>query len=69
MTVYSGGEKGEEVTMPMEGNGYNYEAMEVGRRLREGRTESETMPLNESVAVMRTLDRLRAEWGQRYPME
>ena len=37
--------------------------------LREGRTESDTMPLDESLAVMRTLDRVRAAIGLRYPME
>jgi len=61
--------KPREVHRPYEGNGYNYEAVEVARCLREGRTESEIMPLDESVAVMETLDRIREPWGLRYPME
>jgi len=50
-------------------NGYNYEALEVGRCLREGRLESDTMPLDESLAVTKTLDAIRAQWGLRYPVE
>ncbi|HYI23837.1 MAG TPA: Gfo/Idh/MocA family oxidoreductase [Thermomicrobiales bacterium] len=52
-----------------EGNGYQYEAMEVGRCLREGLTESPVMPLDETLSIMETMDTLRAQWGVRYPME
>ncbi len=52
-----------------EGNGFNYEAAEVMACLRAGRTESDVMPLDESVAIMETLDRIRAQWGLKYPME
>ena len=62
--------KGDEVIdLPFAGNGYNYEAEEVGRCLREGKLESEVMPLEETLGVMRTLDRIRAAVGVRYPME
>ncbi|MCS4192134.1 hypothetical protein GGP50_000329 [Salinibacter ruber] len=37
--------------------------------LREGRTESPVMPLDESHALLRTMDALRAEWGVAYPQE
>ena len=60
---------GEVVNVPYEGNGYNYEAAEVGRCLREGETESDTMPLDETLAVMKTLTEIRAQWGLKYPME
>lgn len=60
----------EEVThLPFAGNGYNYEAAEVIACLRDGRTESATMPLDETLAIMRTLDAIRAQWGLRYPGE
>jgi hypothetical protein len=49
--------------------GYHYEAAEVMACLRAGRAESTTMPLDESIAVAETLDRLRASIGVRYPME
>ena len=52
-----------------EGNGYQYEAMEVARCLREGLLESPVMPLDESLQIMLTMDTLRAQWGVRYPME
>ncbi len=51
------------------GNGYQHEAIEVGRCLRAGLRESPVMPLTESVSIMATLDTLRAQWGIRYPME
>jgi predicted dehydrogenase len=43
---------------PLAGNGYGYEAAEVVRCLRAGLTESPLMPLDESLAVMATVDRL-----------
>jgi len=51
------------------GNGYAHEALEVQRCLREGRTESQIMPLDETVSIMRTMDRLRELWGVCYPGE
>lgn len=63
------GEDDEVLEFPYEGQGYQFEADEVMACLREGRTESAVMPLDESVQVMETLDRIRAEWGLRYPME
>jgi predicted dehydrogenase len=52
-----------------DGNGYQYEAIEVGRCLREGLLESPVMPLDESLSIMETMDTLRAQWGVKYPME
>jgi predicted dehydrogenase len=49
-----------------EGNGYQYEAMHVMACLREGRTESDIMPLDETLTLMRTLDAIRAQWGLHY---
>jgi predicted dehydrogenase len=51
------------------GNGYNYEAIEVNRCLREGLLESPIMPLDETHSIMQTLDEIRAQWGLRFPME
>ncbi len=52
-----------------EGNGYQYEAIEVGRCLRDGLLESPVMMLDESLTIMATMDTLRQQWGVRYPME
>jgi predicted dehydrogenase len=69
-TIYKAGQKdGETVEVPTDGNGFDYEADEVARCLRAGKTESDVMPLDESVGVMRTMDRLRELWGVKYPME
>jgi predicted dehydrogenase len=57
------------LVFPLRGNGYNYEAEEVMRCLREGRLESRDMPLDETLSIIRTLDRVRAPWGLRYPGE
>jgi predicted dehydrogenase len=59
----------EDCALPPLGNGYAHEAAEVARCVRAGLTESPIMPLDETIAIMRTLDALRAQWGLRYPME
>jgi predicted dehydrogenase len=63
------GKPPETLETPYEGNGYNYEAAEVGRCLREGRLESDIMPLDETRAIMAAMDTVRAQWGLKYPME
>lgn len=69
MTLSADGKPDELIDVPSPGNGYNYEAAEVGRCLRAGLTESATMPLDETLATMRALDEMRAQWGLRYPGE
>lgn len=59
----------ETVTPDYIGNGYNYEAEEVMTCLRAGRLESAVMPLDETLAIMQTLDAIRAPWGLVYPAE
>lgn len=49
------------------GNGYNYEAAAVGDYLRAGKTESDVISLDETLATMRTLDTIRAQWDLVYP--
>jgi len=63
------GDREEHFEHPHEGNGYNYEAAEVGRCLRAGKLEGEIMPLDETLAIMTTLDAIRAPWGLKYPGE
>jgi len=52
-----------------EGTGYNYEAAEAMRCLREGKLESDIMPLDESLSIMKTMDSVRNQWGLKYPGE
>jgi predicted dehydrogenase len=69
-TITRGGGKGTEtIEIKNEGTGFNYEAAHVADCLRQGKTESDILPLDESLAIMRTLDTLRAQFGVRYPME
>lgn len=51
------------------GQGYQFEAEEVMRRLRAGDLESPLMALDESLAIARTTDTLRRSWGVRFPGE
>lgn len=69
MTVEVFGKETTEITMPLTGNGYEYEAAEVARCLRAGLLESEVMPLDETLALMQTMDEIRRQWGLKYPME
>ena len=69
MTVERPGKNAEEIRMPFNGNGYNYEADEVHRCLRAGKLESDIMPLDETLSLMQTMDDIRAQWGMKYPME
>lgn len=61
--------KDTDIELPLTGNGYNYQAAEVARCLRAGLIESETMPLAETLAILQTMDSIRAQWGLKYPME
>jgi predicted dehydrogenase len=54
---------------PLHCNGYEYEAMEVNRCLREGKLESDIMPLQTTLDILEVMDSIRLQWGLRYPME
>jgi predicted dehydrogenase len=57
----------EVVEAPIEGWGYHFEAVEVGRCLRAGLGESPLVPLDSSVAVLSILDAVREQIGVHYP--
>ncbi|HOJ32064.1 MAG TPA: Gfo/Idh/MocA family oxidoreductase [Candidatus Hydrogenedentes bacterium] len=67
LTVY--GKEEQTLDIPFAGNGYNYEAEETMRCMQNGKLESDVMPLDETIAIMETMDKTRAQWGLRYPME
>jgi predicted dehydrogenase len=69
LTLATNGREPQIIDAPFQGNGYCHEAAEAMRCLRAGALESPVMPLDETVAVIETLDRVRAEWGLRYPQE
>lgn len=68
LTIYA---DGEELTIPcpVDGNGYNYEAEEVGRCIRSGKLESDIMPLDETLSIMEVMDQIRKQIGLRYPAD
>jgi predicted dehydrogenase len=53
-------------TFMFPGNGYQFELQEATRCVQSGALESKVMPLDDTLAVMRTIDRLRAHWAD-YP--
>jgi len=59
----------ETVEPPTEGKGFVHEVRVVGECLRAGQTESPTLSLDDTLAIMRTMDTLRSDWGIRYPGE
>ncbi|ASW55493.1 Gfo/Idh/MocA family protein [Plantactinospora sp. KBS50] len=50
-------------------NGFQYEIAEVARCVAQGRTESPTLPLADSIAVLEVIDGARRTLGVRYPAE
>jgi len=63
------GKKEETFDIPFESTGLNYQAQEVARCVREGKTESDIMPLDETIQIMETTDTIREQWGLVYPTE
>ncbi len=68
ITVHAGG-KVQTLDCTKTGNGYNYQAIEVMNCVRQGKLESDTMPLDETLAIIQTLDKIRQPWGLVYPQE
>ena len=64
--------RGEEVTEHAEevlGKGYVHEIVEVNRCLRAGLLESPLIPLDETVAILATMDTIRHQLGVQMPAE
>lgn len=53
--------------LPLDGNGYNYEAEEVERCIRNGEIESPGMTHRDSLDVMETMDEIRRQCGICFP--
>ena len=59
----------QELTFDYAARGLYYEAAEVARCLRSGELESPLMSHQDSLALIRTADRIRQQWPLVYPME
>ena len=64
LTLQRAGQEPETRATTLPGHGFTYEAEEVARCLRAGLTESPVLPLDDTLAVMRTLDAARAAFGR-----
>lgn len=62
--------EGEQVfDLPYESSGFQFEAMEVMACMRSGKTESPLMPLDETLALAATMDKIRRDNDLIYPFE
>jgi len=59
----------ETIDLPLRGSGFAHEIEAFMECIRDGRQETDAMPLGDSLAVMRTMDEARRLWDLRYPME
>jgi hypothetical protein len=51
------------------GRGMHLQARELERVIDDGRTESDVMPLAETVSILATLDEIRAQTGAAFPVD
>lgn len=51
------------------GLGYHFELAAVTRSVQAGELEHDLMPLDETLAIMQTMDAIRQQWGLIYPSE
>jgi len=49
------------IDIPVEGNGYNYEVQEIVTCIQNGKLESDIMPLKETLEIIDTLDKIKAQ--------
>ena len=59
----------QEIKLPFENGGFQFEAIEAMSCLDKGLLESPIMPLDETLAIMKTLDKIRYDNNLRYPFE
>jgi dihydrodiol dehydrogenase / D-xylose 1-dehydrogenase (NADP) len=65
----SKGRESETLEIPFISTGYSYEAGEVMQCMGSGKTESEIMPLDESLRILKIMDGMREKWGLSYPAD
>jgi len=59
----------EEFVSDIEGRGMQFQALAAEEIIADGATDSERLPIDETVAIMETLDAVRRQIGLRYPEE
>ena len=59
----------EQISVPQQITGYEYEFLACRQALLEGLLEPREMPHQETLYIMQLMDELRRQWGVRYPMD
>lgn len=59
----------ENITVPEQITGYEYEVLACKRALEEGKIECEEMPHSETITIMRQMDAIREQYGIVFPFE
>lgn len=62
MTLQMQGKKDKAFEFPYPGTGFQFEADHVASCIRKGMTDSDIMPLAESMDIQKTMDKIRAKW-------
>jgi predicted dehydrogenase len=68
-TIFRDGQAPEAFDLSHEGIGYQYEIMEVGTCIREGKTEHPVMPLDETLQIQGIMEKVIRDWGVTYPTD
>ena len=55
--------------VPEQINGYEYEVTACQKAIESGRVECDEMPHSETLKVMKLMDKIRGQWGMKYPCE
>ena len=58
-----------EIIQKNHSNGFIYQVEEAVSCIQKGKLESGIIPLEETIGIMQVMDKMRAEWGFRYPFE
>lgn len=59
----------QEYTFPLDAEGFQYEITAVSDCVRQGLMGCPLLPLEETVALMEVMDKLRSDWGIRFPTD
>ncbi|MCJ7666592.1 MAG: Gfo/Idh/MocA family oxidoreductase, partial [Actinobacteria bacterium] len=69
LEIYPLDQEMEKIVIPYSAPGYQFEMIEVQRCIEEGLLESPLMPLQESLEIAETFDKIRMLWNYKYPFE
>jgi dihydrodiol dehydrogenase / D-xylose 1-dehydrogenase (NADP) len=69
LEIHINGKEPESLEIPYSSSGYYHEIEEAANCLRNGRIESDVMPLKETLDIIKIMDELRRQWGLIYPFE